>query len=221
MSDHFDYGIRCTFPHSLSGQVVDTLTYMTRSEDYAFHDCPDHPFFAPEEFFEGEVYEAWRGLLQYPRGEDTGHFARFFRFRSPRYQWGPGYGDPYILDFRIDVHEDNEGYYWGLLDWLATVSSSRGFVDYSILKDGGFSQPTLFYFIDGRLRRHQVSAAEGAPDIGISFPPRFEGTAHLVAEVDIPQASGDLHLDEMPHEYLRSGDGRAAEREGIRHSSAE
>lgn len=153
MSDHVDYCIHCEFPHTLSQQVVDTLTYMTRDADYPFSDPPDHPCFAPEEIFEGERYEGWRTLLQTPRTWITGHYARFFRYSVPGTQWGPGFGDPYILDFRLDVVDDAEGYYMGFLEWLATVSSTRGFIGYSLLQDGGFSEPALLYFRNGQLSR--------------------------------------------------------------------
>lgn len=164
MSDHYDYAIHCEFSHLMPQPVIDTLRYMTRTEDYPFDAPLDHPFFAAQDFGDAGVYEPWRTVLQSDCGESTSYFARFFRFDSPRVTWGPGFGDPYILDYRVDVHEDEEGDYVALLEWLATVSTTQGFVGYS-LRQISFDHPTLWYFQNGTLLHYWVTVDHGAPNI--------------------------------------------------------
>ncbi len=162
MSDYYDYVIHCELPHTVPQQIVDTLQYMTRVSDYSFDSPPDHPFF---EAGEKDLGEPWRIILRPDPNEDLGYFARFFRLDSPRYEWGPDYDPPYVLDFRLNIQDDAEGDIWNLLRWLASVSQTRGFVGYSLLQDGGFSHPTLWYFRDGQLLRYRVTTANGALDI--------------------------------------------------------
>lgn len=165
MSDYYDWVITCEFEHTLSRQVIETLRYMTRTEDYAFDDPPDHPLFigadlGSEDDAEAGADAAWRQLLIVPPDEETGYFARFFRFLSPRVTWAPGYDAPYILSFRLDVHEDEVGEYGPLMDWLAGVSSSRGLVGYCVVQDGR-GDPTLWYFQEGKAVMRWVNDAGG------------------------------------------------------------
>jgi len=168
MSDYYDWVITCEFEHTLPRQVVETLRYMTGTEDYAFDDPPDHPLFTgadlgSEDDAEAGTDAAWRHLLIVPPDEETGYVARFFRFRSPRVEWASGYGPPDILNFRLDVHEDEVGEYGRLMDWLACVSSSRGLVGYSVVQDGP-SDPTLWYFREGEAITRWVNGAGGGDE---------------------------------------------------------
>jgi hypothetical protein len=147
MSDFYEFTIKCTFSPAVDPHLLDTLRYLVRTYEYAFDAPSDHPFFVAEEVFEGEQHEAWRGILQVDPDEERGYFARFFRVHSPHAQWFTASDDPYILSFQIAVHDDAEGDVWRLLQWLATVSDSQGFVGYSIRQGHGASEhPTLWYF---------------------------------------------------------------------------
>lgn len=80
MSDHYDYAIHCEFSHLLPQPVIDTLRYMTRTEDYPFDAPLDHPFFAAQDFGDAGVYEPWRTLLQSDWG---GRFAMICALTQP------------------------------------------------------------------------------------------------------------------------------------------
>ncbi|EFH80327.1 hypothetical protein [Ktedonobacter racemifer] len=151
MSDYYEYAINCTFSSSLDPHLLDTLRYLVRTHEYAFDAPSDHPFFGAEEF-EGQRYEAWRDILQVDPDEERGYFARFFRVHSSRTQWSTASEAPYILSFQIAVHDDAEGDVWRLLQWLATISDSQGFVGYSIRQGHGVSEhPRLWYFENQQL----------------------------------------------------------------------
>ncbi|GHO64141.1 hypothetical protein KSC_030330 [Ktedonobacter sp. SOSP1-52] len=151
MSDHYEYTIKCTFSSALDPQFLDTLRYLVRTHEYPFDAPSDHPFFEAEALFEGEQYEAWRTILQIDPDQGYGYFSRFFRQRDNA-QWFTPSGPPYILSFQIAIHDDAEGGVWRLLQWLAPISDSQGFVGYSIRQGHGLSEhPTLWYFENQQL----------------------------------------------------------------------
>lgn len=151
MSDHYEYTIKCTFSSALDPHLLDTLRYLVRTHEYLFDAPSDHPFFEAEEVFEGEQYEAWRTILQIDPDQDYGYFSRFFR-QHDNAQWFTPSGPPYILSFQIVVLDDEEEDVFRLLEWLATISETQGFVGYSIRRDHEASEhPTLWYFENQQL----------------------------------------------------------------------
>lgn len=162
MSDYYEYVVHCEFPLALSSQILETLRYMVRTEEYAFETQLEHPLFEKEAFSDGSEYEPWRQILQSAPGglsqsdpsRDSGYFARFFQIgRSST----PSADSAYMLDFRLEVHEDDEREVWDLLQWLATISTSRGFVGYSLRHAHDLPEhPTLWYFENHRLVSRRV-----------------------------------------------------------------
>lgn len=153
MSDSYEYVVTCIFSPSLEPRLLATLGYLVRTHEYAFDTPSDHPFFMAEEGAgEGEWYEAWRDILQIDANstEDWGYFARFFRVQSPHTDGLASDLTPYVLDFHIAVHDDAEGHAWRLLQWLATISSSEGFVGYSIRHGHGRSDHPVLWYFEGR-----------------------------------------------------------------------
>jgi hypothetical protein len=61
VSLHFEIAVACDLRPDTSPQVVDTLRYMLRVEEYPFDDPPDHPW------FEGA---GWRSFLRCGRCSD-------------------------------------------------------------------------------------------------------------------------------------------------------
>lgn len=151
MSDHYEYTIKCMFSSALDPQLLDTLRYLVRTHEYSFDAPSDHSVFEAEEVFEGEQYEAWCTILQIDPDQDYGYFSRFFRQRDHS-QWVTPSEPPYILSFQIVVLDDGEGDVFRLLEWLATISETQGFVGYSIRRGHGVSEhPTLWYFENRQL----------------------------------------------------------------------
>ena len=157
MSDYYEYVVNCEFPMTLAPHILEILRYMVRKEEYAFQTDLTHPLFESEEISDGEHYEAWRGILQTDPGgfcqvdshQDSGYFARFFQAGRSNFTSSDA---SYMLSFRMEVHDDAEGEIWKLLQWLATISDSRGFVGYSIRQGHEVSEhPTLWYFENNQL----------------------------------------------------------------------
>jgi len=75
MSDHYDFRLACDVRADTPQQVIETLRYMTRADDYDFNDSPSHPFFASVELYDGEAYDTWRHILQCGEGYTPGVFG--------------------------------------------------------------------------------------------------------------------------------------------------
>ena len=178
--------VTCIFSPSLEPRLLGTLGYLVRTHEYAFDAPPGHPFFLAEEGAgegEGEWdeawYEAWRDILQMDSNstEDCGYFARFFRVQSVQ----SPHTDlltaaqapyPYVLDFHIAVHDDAEGHAWRLLQWLATISSSEGFVGYSIRHGRGRSDHPVLWYFEGRQLVSRKADSGGTTSV-ISYYVRY------------------------------------------------
>jgi hypothetical protein len=154
MSDHFDFRTACDLRSDTPQQVVATLRYMTRADNYDFNDPPDHPFFERDESYGGEVYEQWRHILQCREGYTPGTFGsslhRAYRgYRSDGQQ---------IILWTLDAHcyvlDDELGDYLTFCAWLASYSETQGFVGY--LRNESTDSLLLLYFQAGELNVHEV-----------------------------------------------------------------
>ena len=148
MSLHFDFAIACDLKPDTPQQVIKTLAYMTRTEDYPFDSPPDHPFFEGDE---------WRETLRTePDGTYCpGDLGRSFR-RAYRYDRLGVHHYRYTLSFRCYMKDDE--FYdmaWPLIDWLAQHSETEGYVGY--IRETLDWQPTLLYFKHGTFYIHKVS----------------------------------------------------------------
>ncbi|MBD2088759.1 hypothetical protein H6F67_02635 [Microcoleus sp. FACHB-1515] len=118
MGTAFEVALIYDLKPNLSPQIVDTLNYLTRSQDYDFDAAIEHPF------FEIEFGEEWRNIIanHHPRtGEEDS--AQTHRSSLDRNQ----------LCFRVLLDDDtffNIGF--AFLDWLALLSSTQGLVGYYI-----------------------------------------------------------------------------------------
>ncbi len=160
MSDHYDFRLACDLRADTPHQVIATLKYMTRTDDYAFNDPPDHPFFESFELPDGEVYDTWRDIFQCREGYTPGVFGSSLHeaYRGERY--GQRIVVP-TLDVHCYVLDDELGDYLQLCEWLAPYSETQGFVGY--LRNELTDSLLLLCFRAGALivREAQSLIAEG------------------------------------------------------------
>jgi hypothetical protein len=162
MSTRYDFMLICNLRDDMPQQAIETLKYMTRTEDYEFDNPPNSPV------FDGSW---WRNTMRlHPgyinMGTYSGDEISIFR-RDQR-------GGPYntviyyhTLQLRNVMHGDVLGDYLCFANWVAQYSERVGFVGYyhsSYAIDEG-TDPTLLYFIDGKLH------------IAQRITPHFESTA--------------------------------------------
>ncbi len=151
MSLHFDLAIACDLKPDTPQQVINTLQYMTRTEDYDFHDPPAHEFFT-------RPGPDWRLILQIPHGTMPYGFpgvaGSSFRRVYHHTQFGV---DVYrhTLSFRREMLDDSFYDWWPFAEWLALYSESSGCVGY--YRATYDWQPTLIYFRDGRVYTCEVT----------------------------------------------------------------
>jgi hypothetical protein len=150
MSLHFEFTLTLDLKPETPQQVIDTLAYMTRSEEYEFSDPPSHPWF--------ESDDEWRETLQadpeatHLPGNQWTVFRQAYRYTQhgvDQYRW--------TLSFRREMLDD-EFYedWWQLADWLARWSETQGFVGY--YREEFNRSPTLIYFLDGQAAIVEVTA---------------------------------------------------------------
>ncbi len=154
MSDHYDFRLACDVRADTPQQVIATLRYMTRADDYDFNGPPSHPFFASVELYDGEAYDTWRHILQCGEGYTPGVFGsslhEAYRGDQP--------GGQQIVAPTLDVHcyvlDDEMGDYFELCKWLAPYSETQGFVGY--LRNELTDSLLLLYFRAGALVIHEA-----------------------------------------------------------------
>jgi len=148
MSLHFDFAIACDLKPDTPQQILDTLSYMTRAEEYAFSSPPNHPF------FEGD---SWRDILRakseqtYLPGDLIGSFRKAHRYEvgSEKLHW-------YTICFRCYLIDDVFYEMWWLLaEWLLLHSETEGYVGY--YREEYSSHPTLIYFKDNAVCIHEMT----------------------------------------------------------------
>ncbi len=148
MSLHFDFALACYIKPDTPQQVLDTLQYMTRTEDYNFDQPPRHPFFQDE---------YWRNMLKALMDSTCfpGQFGGTFR-RVHRYTQANVEAYRYMLSFRCYMLEDEfHENWWPFAQWIAPYSESTGCVGY--YREEFDWQPTLIYFRDGKVYVCQVT----------------------------------------------------------------
>lgn len=150
MSVYFDFALACDLKPDTPQQVLDTLSFMTRTEDYAFDTPPAGALFGGE---------TWRDMLRGSTTYFAGEAGAMFR-KALRYVHGGAEVFRYTLSFRSDVLDDDMGEYGALIEWLATYSDSEGFVGYFRAKYA--DHPTLLYFRHGKVYASEATGVSEA-----------------------------------------------------------
>lgn len=127
MDKYFELVLACRIRKTVSNEIMETLTYMTRFEDYEFDTDIDNLLFSDE--------TCWRSIFRNAprRGEE--HL--------------PGVFGVIFSNFDLSVRQcTNEDEFWNtwiyLGDWLASICEPTGFVGY--YKNLIEWEPTLIYF---------------------------------------------------------------------------
>jgi len=109
-------------------QAIDTLNYITRTEDYEFNSPPDHPFF---NIILDDYGPVWKNILSRPYvpfrdfpGIPSFSFQKVVKGNAQI---------RYNLNFYLHFHDDDM---WlgpsDFLDWIAQYSYTKGFVGYRL-----------------------------------------------------------------------------------------
>jgi hypothetical protein len=149
MSTRYDFLLMCNLRDDTPAQVIDTLKYMTRSEDYEFSNPPNGSF------FKGDY---WRNILRIPPEHQnmwtfTGDANTIFRRDVKWVQAGVTHYF-WTLYIRRITSGDVQFEYMCFAHWLAQYSERVGFVGYihsSYAIDEG-TAPDLLYFVNGKLQ---------------------------------------------------------------------
>ena len=132
-------------------QIKDTLSYLTRSEEYALNEAPPHPFF--------EV-PGWRQFLQI-RSVDGGHPGLMWSHLAEVARPAPhGQTTPRLtLSFRRVMHDDIEFYeLWRkFLSWIVPHIETDGFIGY--YRETYSLHPVIVYSRDGHIFTGTPSSA--------------------------------------------------------------
>lgn len=161
MSQTFDLSLACDIKPDTPQQVLDTLRYMIRKEDYKFDDPPNHPFF--------RIHNYWKSWFTYSISLFPGEYGAVLR-NAPVYAGHPDENGNWPMtritfSVRVGVHDDvfyDTTYFF--LDWLAEHSETQGFVGYY---QGNYADhPTLIYFKDGKA---WIMRVQGEPSL-ITLP---------------------------------------------------
>ncbi len=148
MSTRYDFMLMCNLRDDIPAQVVDTLKYMLRTEDYEFNNPPNDPAFETDWWRNTfRPYPEYRNMNTY-----TGDEIHIFR-RDSRGGSNNSTIYFYSLQLRRVMHGDAMEEYLCFANWLAQYSERVGFVGYylrSYAIDEG-TNPTLLYFINSKL----------------------------------------------------------------------
>ena len=143
MSSCYEFVLACQINENISEEVLDTLKYMTSSGIDEFEPTIEHPLFT-----EGNV---WRTIISKGDREGEQYISGVFGVIFENYN----------LSIRRLLHEDEFLNDWIFLgDWLASISSTYGFVGY--YKRDNNLHPTLIYFNQGNVLE---LAVEGDPEL--------------------------------------------------------
>lgn len=75
MTIHLELMLACDLRYDVPQQVIATLKYLTRKEDYEFNDFPELPASEDKEDFYNLQWHPWRKLLQFSHyGPDFDRF---------------------------------------------------------------------------------------------------------------------------------------------------
>lgn len=149
MTINFELMLACDLRPVTPDQVIDTLKYLCRKEDYKFESLPNHPFFESDD----EVLEAQRWRYIFDRGSYLGDFGgvsftELYHHKSRResfYTLTIRCVEQTLLDF-IQLH-------FKFLEWLApyvnTDYTNQEFIGYIRADNVDNTDPILIYFKDG------------------------------------------------------------------------
>jgi hypothetical protein len=154
MSLYFDGFLAFDLKPDTPQQIIDTLFYMTRTDDYEFMDIPHHRLFTSD--------PDWRDFLRAGEGDyemAPGITSSGLKKIIEGYGDGTIFKEYYTLSFRRTMHDDVEFYvlWWDFLDWIAPYSSTNGFVGY--YRETFDLYPTLIYFKNGTIFSYEIKAS--------------------------------------------------------------
>jgi hypothetical protein len=149
MPEHarYDLLVNCDLKADIPQQVLETLQYMVRVEDYDFDDPPQ------ARVFEGHD---WRELLRAGRSKFVSFPGEGLCSLSyaERLSGAGEVQQHYTLHVRREL-TDELGTFFGFLEWLAPYVATVGFVGYwHALHE---EHPVLLYFKDGRIYISQIT----------------------------------------------------------------
>lgn len=163
MGTAFEVALICDLKPNLSPQIVNTLNYLTRSQDYDFQVAIEHPF------FENEFGEEWRNIIANNHlrtgEEDSAQTCRSLLDRNQ-------------LCFRVLLDDDtycNVGFFF--LDWLALLSSTQGLVGYRV--DIIYLEYNLIYFRNGKVREFRSTSTEVSDSFMQSIDTQLGGSSYI------------------------------------------
>ncbi|MGD1943087.1 MAG: hypothetical protein ACFB0G_17470 [Leptolyngbyaceae cyanobacterium] len=123
MGAYYEFGFICDLKKDLSPGIVDTLAYMTRSEDYDFQTALKDRLFCPEAYPNPEGHEEW-----------LTNWRNIIRNTPSNRRINISPSDPVsllteeFLCFRLHGKlDDLVNSIWPLLDWLTTVRERETF----------------------------------------------------------------------------------------------
>ncbi|MBE9117913.1 hypothetical protein IQ249_18610 [Lusitaniella coriacea LEGE 07157] len=157
MSIYYEFALECYLIQNIDREVINILTYMTRSEEYEF----EKPKIDYSLFQEGSDYKKiveiegneftviqseWRTILtNYPREGEQYLPGKF----------GSAFNNNNELSFRKLLRDDEfDNIWWLLLPWLASISETQGFVGYYRSDLDDF--PNLIYFFEHEFHIYNV-----------------------------------------------------------------
>lgn len=156
MSVYYEFALTFNFKRSISQEVVNTLKYMTRTQEY-FFDAPfenslfnDAPNWKKAKEISGRkvwVLSAWRTIIaNFPReGEQylPGEFGSKF--------------EDYSLNVRrLSLDDTFCNVWWYLTPWFASLSETTGCVGYYHTVFEYDNDLTLVFFKDGKVFEYEV-----------------------------------------------------------------
>ena len=178
MSTCYEFAFECQIKRDVPQKVIDTLKYMTRSQEYDF-DPPKlhHALFKETSVWKHTVellgrrvtaiqYE-WRTILTAHSREGEqylpGEFYSIFQNNQLNCR-------------RLSRDDEFDNVWWLLFPWLASVSESAGFVGY--YRDDFNAYPKLLQFLDGKANVYELMPRE-FPQTGVSEFNNLETTLNL------------------------------------------
>jgi len=150
LSAHFDLAIALDLKPDTPQQVLDTLRYLMRTEDYDFDNPPDHEFFTR---WDDQHWRNWMPLAEnstYSPGEAGSSLRRVYRYTQ--------HGQDvyrYTFSFRCWMLDDGFYEWWPFAKWLALHSHTSGYVGY--YREEFDLHPTLIYFREANVYTLRVT----------------------------------------------------------------
>jgi hypothetical protein len=161
MSTCYEFGFACDLKSGLSQEVIDTLKYMTRSEEYEFRTTLTDDLFI----------SSWEeGSFEVDGSSDKFIYVAEWRTIITNM---PSYGQEdlsglcgaVLKDSKLNVRKfvgDDEFYnaFPQLMEWLVSICDSTGFVGYySYIRNMYIgSDPILIYFKNGQVMEKKVTS---------------------------------------------------------------